>query len=114
MPLNMIWCQCGVTAFSVAKLIVSALYMGSEKTPPSVCSQSSDRVLTDELNVQPVIIAMKKSMPARFPKKEINQILRTSKMLTRRCRKAVVMNLEMLSIEALEEYRCRYHNVTGE
>jgi hypothetical protein len=39
-----------------------------------------------------VIIAMKNSIPAKFPKNETNHIFRTSSIPTRRCRKAVVIN----------------------
>ena len=76
--------------------------------------QYSKGAATGDLDSQPVMIAMKKSMPAKFPKKEMNQILRTSKRLTRRCRNAVVMNLGTLSFVALEVFNGKYHDITGE
>lgn len=48
--------------------------------------------VTRDIDVQPVIMAMKKSIPARFPKKETTQFLARSRMVIRRLQKATVMN----------------------
>ena len=43
-------------------------------------------------NSHPVMMAMKKSIPARFPTKEMAQLIKRSLIPTRRCRNAVNMN----------------------
>lgn len=40
-----------------------------------------------------MMMAMKKSIPPRLPKKDTNQEMSTSLMEMRRCKKAVVMNM---------------------
>lgn len=49
------------------------------------------------LIIQPVMIAMKNSIPARFPKNETTQILLRSRRVTLRCKNAVIMNYTRFS-----------------
>lgn len=51
------------------------------------------RVLGGIEDVQPVRTAMKKSIPAKLPRKETTQVLSRSRMLILRCKRATVENL---------------------
>ena len=60
-------------------------------------------------------MAMKKSMPARLPKKEVTQTLARLMSEDRRCRKAVDINYEPLkTVRSKVTNRQTYHDVAGE
>ena len=63
--------------------------------------------------LQPVMIAMKKSIPAKLPRKEVTHMLAISMMVQRRCRKAVIMNY-LTSATAKFMTGGYYHDVTCE
>ena len=90
-----ICCHPGSTTFIVAKLIVSCEYADISKTPPSVPGSAvTKRHL--ECHLHPNMIVTKKSMPAKFPRKEITQFLSRSRIVIRRWRKATVINMTLL------------------
>ena len=57
---------------------------------------------------------MKKSMPAKFPKNEMNQFFSKSTTVMRRCRSAVVMNWTQSAEAAPKRRDETHHNVRGE
>lgn len=60
-------------------------------------------------------MAMKKSVPARFPKKEVTQTLARLMSEDRRCRNAVNMNYEpSITVQSKDRNWAAYHDIAGE
>lgn len=63
----------------------------------------------------PVTMAMKKSVPARLPKKEVIQTLARLISEDRRCRNAVTMNCEpSTTVQSKDKNWAAYHDIAGE
>lgn len=79
----------------VAKLMTSVRYACISKTPPSSSISATDQAVHPFDYPQPVIMAIKNSIPAMLPKNEVTQILAMSRTVHRRCKAAVSINCEM-------------------
>ena len=66
-------------------------------------------------DLQPITMAMKKSVPARLPKKEVTQTLARLMSEDRRCSKAVNINYAISkTVRSKETSWATYHDIAGE
>lgn len=86
MPLRVDYFHCGEVYG------LRPVYCHIEDTAIYISPEQLLHPLRFDADLHPVMMATKKSMPARFPRKETTQLMRTSITLIRRWRRAVVIN----------------------
>lgn len=86
MPLRVDYLHCGEVYG------LRPLYGQIEDTAICILPEQRLHRLRFDADLHPVMMATKKSMPARFPRKETTGLIRTSITLIRQWRRAVVIN----------------------